>query len=381
MKVSRMLRPLFLPAFVLVVAVLSACSKNEQAPTPVRSVKLMQVGGGALSVRHEFAAEIRARTESRLGFQVPGRLLQRLVDPGQKVKAGQLLATLDPQDYQANAQAAVAQLQAAQSQRDLAVADVRRFQSLREQGFISAAELERHQVALKAAEAGLKQAQASASVLGNQAAYTRLVADADGVIAGVDAEPGQVLAAGSPVVRLARSGPRDAVFAVPEGQLAALKTGQKVQVRLWLSNDKPDVMGAQVREIGASADPLTRTYVVKAGLAQADAPLGATATVEWQPAEPVAAGSGTIRLPMTAVWQQGQNTAVWVFDAKHSTVGARTVTLSGVDGNMASISAGLQPGEEVVVVGTHVLTEGQVVTRFVSTEAKPSLQPKVGEQP
>ena len=381
MKVPRMLRPLFLPALVSAVVALSACSKTEQAPTPVRSVKLMQVGDGALAVRHEFAAEIRARTESRLSFQVPGRLLQRLVDPGQKVKAGQLLATLDPQDYQANAQAAVAQLQAAQSQRDLAVADVRRFQSLREQGFISAAELERYQVALKAAEAGLKQAQASASVLGNQAAYTRLMADADGVIAGVDAEPGQVLAAGAPVVRLARSGPRDAVFAVPEGQLADLKPGQKVQVRLWLSNGKPDVFGAQVREIGASADPLTRTYVVKAGLAQADAPLGATATVEWSPAEPVVAGSGTIRLPMTAVWQQGHNTAVWVFDAKNSTVGARVVTLSGVDGNMATLSAGLQPGEEVVVVGTHVLTEGQVVTRFVGTGAQPSVQPQVGGQP
>lgn len=381
MKISRMLRPLCLPALVWVLVTMSACSKTEQAPTPVRSVKLIQVGEGSLTGKHEFAAEIRARTESRLGFLVPGRLQQRLVDAGQTVKAGQLLATLDPQDYQANAQAAAAQLQAAHSQRDLALADLRRFQSLREQGFISAAELERHQVAAQSAEAGLKQAQAAASVLGNQAAYTRLVADADGVIVGVEAERGQVLAAGAPVVRLARSGPRDAVFAVPEGELASFKLGQKIQVRLWLSNAVPEVFDAQVREIGASADPLTRTYTLKAGLNRADVPLGATATVQWSSSATAAEAKATIRLPMTAVWQQGSNSAVWVFDPKNSTVRARTVTMSGVDGNMASISAGLRSGEEVVVVGTHVLTEGQVVTRFQGADLPASPQAKVGGQP
>lgn len=369
-----------MPTLALAALVLSACTKTEPAPTPVRAVKLIKVGEGALASRHEFAAEIRARTESRLGFQVPGRLQQRLVEVGQVVRAGQVLAVLDPQDYQANAQAASAQLQAAQSQRDLALADLRRFQSLREQGFISAAELERHQVALKAADAGLKQAQASASVLGNQAAYTRLVADADGVIFGVDAEPGQVLAAGTPVLRLARKGPRDAVFAVPEGQLSLVKVGQAVQVRLW-SAGQSELLKAQVREIGASADPLTRTYAAKAGLTQGDAALGATATVQLLPTGKAKAAAATVRLPMSAVWQMGKDNAVWVFDDKQNKVNARVVALSGVDGNVASISAGLQPGEEVVVVGTHVLTEGQVVTRFQTSDIQSSALPAVGAQP
>lgn len=381
MKIPSMLRPLLLTTFVLITVTLTACGKSEPAPTPVRAVKLLKVGSGGVTSRYEFAADIRARTESRLGFRVPGKLQQRLVDVGQTVKAGQVLAVLDPQDYLANAQAASAQFLAAQSQRDLALADLRRYQSLREQGFISAAELERHQVALKAAEAGLKQAQAAASVQGNQAAYTRLVADADGVIVGVDAEPGQVLAAGTPVVRLARQGPRDAVFAVPEGQLPQVKIGQEVWVRLWSNSEKTERLQAKVREIGASADPLTRTYTVKAGLVQGGAALGATATVQWPLSDQSTAMAGTVRLPMSAVWQQGQNSAVWVFDAEHSKVQARTVTLSGVDGNVASIAAGLQPGEEVVVVGTHVLTEGQVVTRFQTTDAEASALPTGRAQP
>ncbi len=340
---------------------LSACSRPDPPDTPVRAVKLYTVSPGQDVVAQQYAAEIRARTESRLGFQVTGKLQQRLVQVGQSVRAGQLLAVLDPQDYQSLAQAALAQQTAAKSQRDLAAADLKRYQALRDQGFISSAELQRHQVALEAAEASLKQAQAQTLVQGNQAAYTRLLADADGVIVVTEAEPGQVLNAGATVVRLARTGPKDVVFSVPEDQVSLLKAGQRVQVQPWGQTAE---LEAQVREVSPSADPQTRTFVVKAALVSNPAlALGSTATVILPLVTPSTA-SDDLRVPMSAIWRNGPDSAVWVFDAKASVVQARPVQVSRMDGQFASIVNGLQAGEEVVATGTHVLTEGLKVTRY-----------------
>ena len=353
------------------VATLGACSRPAPPPEPVRAVKLQAVAAGPVPSGVEYAAEIRARTESRLGFRVGGKLVQRPAEVGQQVRAGQLLAVIDPQDYQLGAQAARAQLAAAQTQRDLAAADFKRFESLREQGFISAAELDRRQAALQAAEAGLAQARAQADVQVNQAAYTRLLADAYGVVVAVEAEPGQVLAAGAPVLRLARQGPRDAVLSVPEDRVQQLRTGQAATVALWSQGSSgATTLKGTVREVAAAADPATRTYAVKVALAenQAQPPLGATASVRLQSVGVATAASGSapawIRLPSASLWKQGQGSAVWVFDAKAQQVRARSVQVAGLDGNEAVITSGLQPGEEVVVAGVHVLTEGQSVTRY-----------------
>lgn len=379
-----MFRSVALSALLLAVLSLSACSRSETHTAPVRAVKLIKVGTQGQDHVQEYAAEVRARTESRLGFQVAGKLQQRLVEVGQSVRAGQVLAVLDPQDYQANAQAAAAQLLAAQSQRDLAAADLRRYESLRDQGFISGAEFERRQVSLKAAEASLKQAQAQASVQGNQAAYTRLLADADGVIVGADAEPGQVLAAGTPVVRLARSGPRDVVFAVPEDEVARIQKGQVVQVRGVgqgaSTANAAFTLKAQVREVAASADPATRTFAVKAALDDARLALGTTAVVKYN--VPASAQSApAIRLPQAAVWLREKSSSVWVFDAQQSVVKARAVQISDVNGNWATVASGLEPGEEVVAVGVHALTEGQKVTRLPSAQNTGDALPAEGQQP
>jgi len=181
---------------------------------------------------------------------VAGKLVSRSVEVGQRVKAGQVLAQLDPQDYRLAADAARAQVAAAQTQRDLAAADYKRFKDLRDQNFISAAELERRDTTLKAAQAQLEQAQAQLTAQGNQASYTRLVADAAGVVTGLDAEVGQVVAAGTPVVRLAQDGVRDVVFAVPEDKVALLRVGQELPVRVWASQNG---LKGRIREIAASA--------------------------------------------------------------------------------------------------------------------------------
>lgn len=346
---------------------LSACSKPEAPLEPIRSVKLLTVSASSVGTQQEYAGEVKARVESRLGFRVGGKLVQRPVEVGQRVRAGQLLAQIDANDLALASQAAQAQVSAAQTQRDLAAADLKRYTDLKAQGFVSGAEIERRQATLQAAEASLRQARAQGAVQGNQAGYARLLADGAGVVVAVDAEVGQVVAAGTPVVRIARDGARDVVFAVAEDRLAALRPGQTAQVRLWAAQQAGTTasLSGAVREVAASADAATRTYQVKLSLsAGATVPLGATAYVTLAEG---GAGVPAIKLPTSALMRSSgekPGTSVWVFDATSGTVQARPVVLAGAEGNDMLIASGLKPGEEVVVVGVHVLSAGQKVTRF-----------------
>nr|WP_245606886.1 efflux RND transporter periplasmic adaptor subunit [Simplicispira psychrophila] len=348
---------------VTALAVLVAgCSRPEPPPEPVRSVKLLTVGVTALQSQIEYAGEVRARVESRLGFRVAGKIVRRQAELGQRVRAGQVLAQLDPQDYQLAAQAAQAQVSAAQTQRDLAAADFKRYAALKAQNFISGAELERRQATLQAAQATLAQARAQSSSQGNQTDYTRLLADMAGVVTGIDAEPGQVVAAGTPVLRIAQDGARDVVFAVPEDKVAQMAPGQAVRVRAWSGGE---TLVGRVREVAASADPVTRTYAVKVGLDGATAlPLGATVYVAPQGLGH--AGTQAITLPTTALRQQGQGTAVWVYEPATSTVRSQEVEIASADGNAAVVASGLTPGMQVVATGVHVLSPGQKVVIYES---------------
>jgi multidrug efflux system membrane fusion protein len=350
---------------VLATAALGACSRQEPPPEPVRAVKVVQVGVSGFQSGYEFAGEVRPRVESRLGFRVGGKLTQRQAEVGQKVKAGTLLAQLDPQDYRLAADVARAQVAAAQTNRDLAAADHKRYVTLREQNFISGAELERRETTLKAAQAQLDQAQAQLAAQGNQARYTTLVADVSGVITAVEAEPGQVVAAGAPVVRIAQDGPRDVVFAVPEDKVAGMRPGSEVAVRLWASNTP---LAGKIREVAASADPVTRTYPVKVSLdAAAQPPLGATVTVV--PQSLAHAGLQVIKLPTSALRQEGKGSAVWVLEPSSMKVRLQPVEVATADGNDAVIAAGVQPGMLVVAAGVHVLAPGQKVTLWQDKNA------------
>jgi RND family efflux transporter MFP subunit len=351
---------------LLVAAVaLVACSRPAPVEEPVRAVKVMTVRSSALQASEEFSGEVRPRVESRLGFRVAGKLVSREVELGQRVKAGQVLARLDPQDYRLAADAAQAQLGAAVTNRDLAAADFKRFKELREQNFISGAELERREAALKAAQAQVDQAQAQLAAQRNQGSYATLVADAASVVTAVEAEPGQVVSAGQPVVRLAQDGARDAVFAVPEDKLAVMRQGSAVVVRLWPGQTQLD---GRVREVSASADPVTRTYQVKVALEGRQLPpLGATVSV--LPKAKNAERTGVIKLPTSALRQDGQTTAVWVLDATTMTVRSQPVQIATADGNDAVVAAGLQEGLLVVAAGVHVLSPGQKVTIYREKEA------------
>ncbi|MBX3618380.1 MAG: efflux RND transporter periplasmic adaptor subunit [Rhizobacter sp.] len=355
---------------LLSVAVLAACSKAETPSDPIRAVRTLMVASESAGGTYEYAAEVRARTESRLGFRVGGKIIRRAVDVGDAVKAGQVLAQLDPQDLKLGQEAARAALVAAQANLDQTQADFKRFKELRDQGFISSAELERRETALKAAQAQFDQARAQASVQGNQAAYASLVADADGVITSVDAEPGMVVAAGAPVVRLAHDGPRDVVFNVPEDKVGLIKglsaEPGKLKVRLWGSDQ---AIPARIREVAAAADPVTRTFAVKADLGQlpsgASVRLGQTATVLAD--SPKLAG--ITKLPLSALREEQGRTAVWVVDKTTMTVASKPVQVAGADGNEAVITAGVSPGQLIVTAGVHVLNPGQQVKLYVDPAA------------
>ena len=352
----------------LVAVLVAGCSRTEAPPEPVRAVKVLTVGASSFQSGHEFSGEVRARVESRLGFRVAGKIVQRQAELGQRVKAGQVLAQLDPQDYRLAAEAARAQVAAASTNRDLAAADFKRYVALREQNFISGAELERRETTLKAAQAQLEQAQAQLAAQGNQAKYTTLVADVSGVITGIEAEPGQVVTAGAPVVRIAQDGPRDVVFAVPEDKVAAIRPGTDVSVKPWAGEA---MLQGKVREVAASADPVTRTYTVKVGLAgDTQPPLGATVTVVPQALS--LAGAQVIKLPTSALRQEGKATAVWVLDKPTMTVKSQPVQVATADGNEAVIAAGLQPGMTVVSAGVHVLAPGQKVTVWQERGSAPA---------
>ena len=286
-------------------------------------------------------------------------------------QARQVLAQLDAQDYRLAADAARAQVAAAITNRDLAAADFKRFKELREQNFISGAELERREASLKAAQAQLDQAQAQLSGQGNQASYTALVADVSGVVTAVSAEVGQVVAAGAPVVQIAQDGPRDVVFSVPEDQVARMAVGAPVSVRAWATGS---TLSARVREVGASADPVTRTFTVKVALESAEQlPLGTTVTVVPKALD--RSGTQVIKLPTSALFRHGSGSAVWLLDVGSMTVKPQPVVVDTADENEVVLSTGLTPGMQVVTAGVHVLTAGQKVVVYTESRSDASVQP------
>lgn len=370
----KLLRARSLALTFLAAALLGACGKQDAAPEPERAVRTQVLRASSSGQLHEYAGEVRARTESRLSFRVGGKLLARKVNVGDTVKPGQVLAVLDPQDLILGQEAAKAGLQAARANRDQLGAELKRFIELQQQGFISAAKLERRDLAFKAAQAQLEQARTQSVAQSNQVAYAQLSADVAGVVTAVFAEPGMVVGAGTPVLQLAHEGPRDVVFSVPEDQLGRLResaaTPGALTVRLW-SEIKPGASAAapshalSLREIPAAVDPATRTFQIKGDAGRLDARIGQTATVLL--ASPRVAEA--VKLPLSAILQTQGQTSVWVLDAATMTVRQQAIQVGGADGNEVLVAAGLSPGQEVVIAGVHVLKPGQKVKRYQQAAA------------
>lgn len=341
-------------ALVLVASLLAACSKPPEKTEDIRPVRVLQLAPAGNSMGIELAGEVVPRYESRIGFRVGGKLVERKVEIGSTVKRGQALMQLDPTDLQLSQAQARAAVAAAESSLALARADLDRYRELRQKNFVSQAVLDAKESAYKSALSGHEQAVAGLKVQSNQRSYATLVADADGVVTGLDAEVGQVVSAGMPVVRIARSGATEVRVSIPEDQVEALRRATAVTVRTWAN---PGVaLEGTVREVAPVADPATRTFTAKIALPKAgpEVRLGMTATVSV-----VLPAPDAIRLPLTALFEEQGKTSVWVVDK--DVVRRVPVQLAGANGNEILVAAGLEPGQAVVTAGVNLLREGQKV--------------------
>ena len=335
----------------------AACSKPADVAEAPRPVMTQVVVPGAAAARDVYSGELRARYETDVAFRVGGKLVARLVDAGARVHKGQVLARMDPEDAHLASQAAAAQLASAESDIVLAKAERDRHADLLAKKFISQSAFDAKENALNAATARLAQAKSQAALTANQANYTTLVADGDGVIVSAMAEPGQVLAAGQPVVRLAYAGEKEVVLNAPEGQLARFAAGQAVAISLW--SDPSAAFAGRVREIAGGADPVTRTYTVRVTALNPppQAQLGMTANVVFTSRE----DPELVLLPLASLAKQGEQPAVWIVDPKTSQVKLRPVTVGQYREDGATVTAGLHAGDVVVTAGVHKLRPDQVV--------------------
>ncbi|MFP5417760.1 MAG: efflux RND transporter periplasmic adaptor subunit [Gammaproteobacteria bacterium] len=340
------------------LALLSGCGREAPpAPPPdIRPVRAEQVGVRAEQSTTRYAGEVRARHETDLAFRVAGRVRTRLVEVGAAVRAGEVLATLDPQDYALAARAAQSQLAAAEAEARLARQDLQRFSELRAQNFISEAELDRRRATTASAQATVDQLRAEAQRQGNQQRYTRLTAPHGGVITAIVFEAGQVVAAGQPIAQLARTGEPEVRIDVPENALDTLRHARALTIRLWSAPDAR--YGGRLRELSPMADANSRTYSARVSFLQPDAAvrLGMTATVDVENA-----ASPGLTVPQTALFRINGQPQVWVVDPATQKVVARPVEVGVLTGERAAVPAGLKQGEWVVTAGVHKLAPGQQV--------------------
>lgn len=336
-------------------ALLGACSKPAEKTEDIRPVRVMVLSSSNADIQAEFSGEVRARYESRLGFRVGGKIVARKVDAGALVRRGQVLMQLDPQDLQLAQAQSQAALNSAATNRDLARAELKRYQELRAQNFVSQAVLDGKDATLKAAQANVDAAQAALRGQSNQAGYATLVADVDGVVTAVDAEVGQVVAAGTPVVRVAKSGDREVVIGIPEDKVATMRGVSDVQIKLWASPGLS--VAGKIREVSPVADPATRTYTAKVSIPDSftQAQLGMTAVVQFssQTAAP------QIKVPLTALYYEKSATSVWLVE--NGAVRLAPVSVGGVTGNDILLATGVKAGQSVVTAGVNLLKPGQKV--------------------
>ena len=349
-----------LPALRLVaaaalVATLAACSKPAPKVDDVRPVRAIVLASSNVDVNAEFSGEVVARVTSQLGFRVGGKIVERKVDVGAAVTRGQVLMRLDPQDLQLSQAQARASLNSAETSRDLARAELKRYQDLRQQNFVSQAVLDSKDAAYKAAQAQVEAAQAVYRGQANQSGYASLLADGDGVITRLDAEVGQVVSPGTPVAVLARNGDKEVVIGIPEDQVETMRGVKNVVVRLWA--DPKQALAGKIREVSPVADAATRTYLAKVTIPDApQARLGMTAVVQFASTT----ATPQIRVPLTALFNEKSQSSVWVVE--NGAVRLVPVTVGGVAGNDLLLTSGVKEGQTVVTAGANLLKPGQKVT-------------------
>lgn len=364
----------FLAVVSLLSLALTACGDASSSNDPRTQHPLVRVGTVATAVQAErsFSGVVAARVQSDLGFRVPGKILERLVDTGQAVKRGQPLMRLDPTDLRLATRAHDEAVVAATARARQSAEDEARYRDLVAAGAVSASAYAKIKAAADAAQAELNAAKAQADVARNESGYAVLLADADGVVVDTLAEPGQVVAAGQVVVRVAHAGRREAVIALPETLRPAV--GSAARAALYGS----ELSGAaKLRQLSDAAHPQTRTfearYVLEGGLA--DAPLGSTIAIHI----PTERAAPALQVPLGAIFDPGKGPGVWLVEGKTPQVTWRPVQLTGLVDDSAALVTGLAAGDRVVVLGAHLLHEGEPV-RLADGEGVPDVTAAAGER-
>lgn len=329
---------------------------DPAAGTNAPLVRTARVHAEGMIPAYAYPGEVRGRYESELAFRVSGKIITRSVNLGEEVQAGAVLMELDPQDVEQLVTSNAAQLAAAEAQLELAASNLNRYRQLYAEAAVSRAQLDQYQSVYDVAQAAVRQASAQYVQGANQLDYSRLAANAAGVVSHISAEAGQVVSAGQAVLTLVQDGEREVEINVPEHRLEELRRADRCEITFWAL---PAVrVEGRIREIAPAASAITRTYKVRITLIKPPpaVKLGMTANVKV-----AAAGeqAPAVTIPASALYQTGDTPGVWV--VQDNAVSLRSVTV-GVCGNDAvQVLDGLQPGETIVTAGVHKLREGQAV--------------------
>jgi RND family efflux transporter MFP subunit len=345
------------------LVLLSACQRAAEAPAPeIRPVRVTTIESRATGGVVAITGTVQAQTEINQSFRIDGRLIERMVDVGDNVKPGQLIARLDPQNEESNLQAARAQLAAARAQAVQAQSNFVRMRDLVVEDAVSRASFEQAEALQQTAAAQVEAAQSQVNLAQNRLSYTRLFADVAGVVTARGPEPGEVVGAGRMVVQVAREGTRDAVFDVP----AQVKDSapKNPDITVALSSDPAVTAAGRVREVSPRADPVTGTFAVRVRLVSPPPAMRLGSTVTGRMKLDAAAGIG---IPATALVRTGGKSAVWVVDPKASTVSLRDITVGASDATTVQVASGLNAGDVVVTAGVQALRPGQKV-RLLETK-------------
>jgi RND family efflux transporter MFP subunit len=343
-------------AAVALLPLLAACDQAASSDAKAeRPVQVQRVAFESETPSREFVGVVRARHETDLGFRVAGKITARTVNAGDTVHAGDVVAQLDSQDLDLQVESAQAELVAATSNLTQASADELRYADLKARGSAAVADYDRKRVAKDEATGRLERAQRALDLARNQLAYAQLKVDVDGVITATLAEPGQVVAVGQAVARLAHHGEKEALVALPESWLSQARESQ-ASVQLWSDPDRR--FAAHLRELSPQADPVTRTYAARFTIENPDdaVALGMTATVMLT--RPSA--TQVARLPLSAILNRGSGPSVYLVDRTSALV-LRPVTVASFTETSALVSAGIADGDQVVTLGVQKLEAGAQV--------------------